>query len=178
MGAFINLSQARIEGIITLRPKDSAKAQVLQDLQRAIQSASMTSGEASKTRGRSGWIASQSYGRIGRLGVQQLKAIQYEPGASGPLNPDHIFHLAFHHELISRVGPRSVEIDAEAQSLHIAYTDAEYTIGNEPQLGGIFFDGHGGKPGASQQRFPSRRWSSGYHASSRYSLQSSTRCQC
>ena len=75
-----------------------------------------------------------------------MKAIQYEPGASGPLTPEQVFHLAFHRELLSRVGPRMVDLDMAGEQLRLAYSDAEYTPGRQPRLGGVFFDGRGGKP--------------------------------
>ena len=74
-----------------------------------------------------------------RLGTATLKDLQYNPTHTGPLSPHHIEHLRFHRDLVSKVGPRIIRLQDQAQPLVVGYTDAEYQNGNQPRLGGILF---------------------------------------
>ena len=98
LGAVWEVGSARSAREVTVRPKDSSRWQVADDLQKAVSEAWMTSGEASKTRGRAGWLSTNSYGRVGRIGTQALKQVQYDPAMSGKLTADQCRHLDWQDE--------------------------------------------------------------------------------
>ena len=100
LGASCELGAAFSEGIVVIRPEDTSKEQVIADIAAAEELKYMTSGQASKTRGRSNWIASNTFGRIGRLGVQILKELQYGPRSSSTLSLPQLQQLRFHAEVL------------------------------------------------------------------------------
>ena len=51
---------------------------------------------AAKVRGMSNWAGSNSYGRVGRIGLSVLKAIQY--GGSPQLSLDQVAGLKLHRQ--------------------------------------------------------------------------------
>ena len=146
LGVLCEISAACDDSFVVLQPREKTRWQVLDGLQRAVDTRYLTSGDASKLRGRAGWVASNSYGRIGRLGAQCLKQIQYVPGRAGSLDAEQVMHLNFHRQLVAQMGPRVVHLQASSEYAHIAYTDAEYTAGQQPRVGGILFAKNGDQP--------------------------------
>ena len=75
-------------------------------------------------------MATNSFGRIGRLGTAVLKELQY--CHRGPLIPRHKQALAFHRDLIMALPPRQVQVvRREQRRVVVLYSDAEY----EPESG-------------------------------------------
>ena len=98
LGSVPDLSSITVDGGVTITPREASRRQVRNDIEAALLSGVFNSAQASKTRGRSGWVATNSFGRIGRLGTAVLKELQYLH--RGPLIPRHKQALAFHRDLI------------------------------------------------------------------------------
>ena len=99
LGAVIDLGEVATEGTVTIIPKESSRRQVVADIQLAIDTGRMSPGQAAKLRGRSQWVGTLSFGRLGRLGLAVLKAIQY--GHTSPrLSTEEQMALEFHQRII------------------------------------------------------------------------------
>ena len=121
---------------------------LLADLDAAIKSGSMLPYQASETRGRSGWVASNSFGRIGRIGSSVLKHLQYQHQLTGRLTQEQVASLRFHRLVIERVPPRQLQILHRRRQVVTIYSDAEFEPGSgrPPRLGWVLFHVHGGQP--------------------------------
>ena len=142
LGSVPDLSSLTIDGGVTITPRESSRRHVRDDIEAALSSGVFTSAQASKTRGRSGWVATNSFGRIGRLGTAVLKELQY--CHRGQLLPRHKQALAFHSDLIMALPPRQVQVVRRGQRrVVILYSDAEYSpnSGLPPKLGWVLFPG-------------------------------------
>ena len=69
LGAVLDLSEVAAEGLVTIIPKEATRRQVVSDIQQALETGRMTPGQAAKLRGRSQWVGTLSFGRLGRLGL-------------------------------------------------------------------------------------------------------------
>ena len=124
---------------MVLAPKEATRQQVQADIQQAIDTKRLTSAQAAKLRGRSGWLASNSFGRIGRLGSAVLKRLQYKQH-SGNLSESDVRALRFHLHVVQHVPPRTINLGpSSAQRPLVLYSDAEYTEGQPPKIGLLLF---------------------------------------
>ena len=98
LGAVLDLADVATEGTVTVIPKEATRRQVVNDIQRALADSRMTPGQAAKLRGRSQWVGTLSFGRLGRLGLAVLKAIQYGH-RSANLGEEEKAALEFHMEV-------------------------------------------------------------------------------
>ena len=147
LGAVIDLGEVATEGTVTIIPKESSRRQVVSDIQLALETGRMSTGQAAKLRGRSQWVGTLSFGRLGRLGLAVLKAIQY--GHTSPeLSEEEKAALRFHMTIITQIPPKTLRVDGAARSHHTLYSDAEYQPGSgrQPRLGWVLFQGAGGRP--------------------------------
>ena len=64
LGSVADLGSLDLDGEVIIAPKEANRRQVREDITAALESGMMTPAQASKTRGRSGWIASNSFARI------------------------------------------------------------------------------------------------------------------
>ena len=143
LGSVPDLSSITIDGSVTITPREASRRHVRNDIETAISTGVFTSAQASKTRGRSGWVATNSFGRIGRLGTAVLKELQYfHPGR---LTQRHMQALAFHSDLIMALPPRQVQVvRRKHRKVVVVYSDAEYEpeSGRQPRLGWVLFHTH------------------------------------
>ena len=125
--------QRRILGLLTGAYFDDV---LLLDIISSAQSAGAT-----KTRGRSGWIACNAFGRIGRIGAGVLRDLQYQH--RGPLTEFHKQAFAFHCSIIRHVPSREVQVLHSDELPVVVYTDAEFSpeSGRPPRLGWVVFPG-------------------------------------
>ena len=73
LGSVPDLSSITSDGSVTITPREASRRHVRNDIETAISTGVFTSVQASRTRGRCGWVATNSFGRIGRLGTAVLK---------------------------------------------------------------------------------------------------------
>ena len=95
-------------GEILVKPRDHSRATMVHDVQEALSTGFMSKGQASNTRGRSNWVATNTFGKIGRLGSSVMKSIQYQTRPDAQLTPDQQGQLAFHLQVIQRVQGRRI----------------------------------------------------------------------
>ena len=137
------LSQAVSHWTVTISPKEQSRAEVADVIDEAIVSGYLPPGKAAKVRGKSGWVGSNSFGKLGRLGLAVLKEIQYGPEAR--LDEVQKGKLDFHKRVVQEMPPRVVRVSGEQRARGILYTDAEYEpgAGRPPRLGWVFFPPRG-----------------------------------
>ena len=138
LGAACETARAAREGLMVVKPRDHSRTTVIEDLRQAIADKLLTSAQASKIRGRSNWVATNTFGKICRLGVSVLRAIQYAPRTSAGLTERQCGHLEFHLQVIQRAWGRRIDLYGERDKPVVVYTDAEYTPCCQPRLGGSF----------------------------------------
>lgn len=137
LGAAITVKREQQNQDIVITAKTEAKQHVLDDLDQAILQQHLSPGKAAKLRGRSGWLASNAHGRIGRLGLAALKRLQYDRM--------HMFDTAdhealiFHRQVVLRAPPRDVPLGVPPSHPLVLYTDAEYTQKELPGVGFLLF---------------------------------------
>ena len=76
-------------------PRESTRAQLLANIDEAINTQQLTRAQAAKVRGRARWLASNCYGRVGRVGMTVLKELQYATRRGARLTEDELSALAF-----------------------------------------------------------------------------------
>ena len=125
---------------LVIAPREATRAQVLSDLGLAVQDRSLTPAAAAKLRGRCGWLASNSFGRLGRLGSAVLKHLQYDRRSSARLTDSQVRALQFHRAVVAQVPPRQMATcPSSPRAPVVLYTDAEYTPGAQPRIGLVLF---------------------------------------
>ena len=77
LGVHVRVDVVRSCGKVTFEPKTDTVQKICALSTHHLQLQSMTPAEASKLRGMAGWCASNTFGRVGRLGLAQLKRRQY-----------------------------------------------------------------------------------------------------
>ena len=65
------------EGIIAMNPKQECIDSIVGEATERLQEARCTSTQASKIRGKCGWVGANSFAKIGRIGLAALKQRQY-----------------------------------------------------------------------------------------------------
>ena len=139
LGASVSFVQTAADRAVVIAPRESTRTQVQLDLEAAIETQHLSSAQAAKVRGRSGWLASNSVGRVGRLGHAVLKRLQYSEHR-GRLSPADVEALAFHLHVVQHVPPRRIQTwPVQAQRPLVMYSDAEYTPGQLPRIGFVLF---------------------------------------
>ena len=76
LGAFLDYTRFLATGKIRVMPKWSSRQTTCQAIEQARAEGSMAGAQTSKVRGKANWVASNSLGRLGRVGARVLKAIQ------------------------------------------------------------------------------------------------------
>ena len=129
------------DGHITVAPKTSSRVVVRNGLNLAAERAFLSRGMAAKLRGKSGWVATNTFGRCGRLGASILKDIQYSVQPESLL-PFQIQGLQLHSLVVTSVPPKSLRILGAPARPVVIYTDAEYSpgAGSPPRLGWVCFE--------------------------------------
>ena len=122
---------------VVVAPRQSTRQKLCTDLQDVLNTRRLQPAHAGKLRGQSGWLASNSFGRVGRLGQAVLKRIQYDK--QHRFNEHDTRALAFHMHVIMHVPPRSVPLKSAPIRPLVMYTDAEFTEGQLPKIGIVLF---------------------------------------
>ena len=138
--------------------EDSSRRQVALDIAQALAHGSMTTAQTAKTRGRSTWVGTNSFGKLGRLGLSVLKFLQYHKQRQ--LTPAQRRSLRFHEHVIMSIPPKRVPVTSKPQAPVIMYSDAEYEPESErlPRLGWVLFPGGGQQPLGHTMVLPQKIW--------------------
>ena len=75
-GVEAHLDWVASEGVITLSPKRECVEGIQIEASARLSAKSCTSGQASKLRGKCGWVGANSFAKIGRIGLAALKQRQ------------------------------------------------------------------------------------------------------
>ena len=89
-------------------PREASRQKVMVDLQRALDSEIMTQAQAAQTRGRSDWVGTNSFERLGRLGLAVFKHLQYH--VAGSLSNFQRNALRFHQRVMASMPQRRIEV--------------------------------------------------------------------
>ena len=161
----MDLAEVHAEGSgeVGIAPKDSSRRQVVQDIQGALSANTMSTAQAAKTRGRSGWVGSNSFGKLGRLGLSVLKFLQYNKQRHLTTTQRHA--LTFHQHMITHIPPRRVSVVGVPHQPVIVYSDAEYAPGSGllPRLGWVVFPADNGQPVGHTLLLPQEIWETWTH---------------
>ena len=162
LGAAVSHIFEHDESFIVLAPREVTRAQVLSDLTTAINDEKLSAAMAAKIRGRSGWLASNSHGRVGRIGMSILKELQYGVRSGAHLTPLQLRALKFHLTVVCTVPPRLIPTKPAAERPPmVLYSDAEYTPGRTPRVGWVLFRDPPATPLGFSMLLPevlTRRW--------------------
>ena len=128
-------------GEACVAPKDGSRRQVALDISDALAANHMSTAQAAKTLGRSTWVGTNSFGKLGRLGLAVLKHLQYH--RQRMLTEPQRRSLRFHQDMIMAIPPKRVSVTQKPETTVLVYSDAEYTPGSErrPRLGWVIFPG-------------------------------------
>ena len=173
LGAIIDLMEVHPEGsgMARVSPKDSSRRQVALDISKALSQNHITMAQAAKTRGRSTWVGTNSFGKLGRLGLAVLKHLQYH--WQRELTPEQRRSLQFHQDMVMQIPPKQVSVTTQPQTPLVIYSDAEYTPGSErlPRLGWVLFRGAGHAPIGQTMVLPRKVWLTWQHRQQQFSPQ-------
>ena len=104
----------------------------------AIARGSLAPAEAATLRGQTGWTATLSAGRFGRIGMHFLKNRQYQSHSeSSTLDGDDTQALEFLAFLVSAAPPHAVFFGRSSRPLFRIYSDASHTEGVRTRLGWV-----------------------------------------
>ena len=126
-----------------MEPKLTTRHAIIESIDRAIQEDKLTPGSASKLRGIMGWLATNSLGRVGRVGIHAVKQRQYARDNKTCMTEQLRTALLFMKGMAKAIPSRINEVGASSRNTLIAYSDAEYTEGNPPRLGWVILDSRG-----------------------------------
>ena len=94
------------DGDVYIMPRDNSRRPVCLDIDAALDHSHMSRSQAAKTRGRSGWVGTNSFGKLGRLGMATLKQLQYH--RRQVLAAPQRRSLLFHRYIITNIPPRTI----------------------------------------------------------------------
>ena len=160
LGAVVDMAEVHPDGSgeACIAPKDSSRRQVYLDITEALAADSMSTAQAAKTRGRSSWVGTNSFGKLGRLGLSVLKWLQYH--RQHKLTSAQRRSLQFHAHIIMAIPPRRISVTRPPEKPVLIYSDAEYTPGSDqlPRLGWVVFPGGDARPVGQTLLLPMQVW--------------------
>ena len=111
LGVHVRLDAARSSGKVTFEPKTETVQKMCALSTHHLQLQSMTPAEASKLRVMAGWCAGNTFGRVGGLGLAQLKKRQYATDLRDfKLDDPLMIGLQFLIFVLHFLAPRSAQI--------------------------------------------------------------------
>ena len=160
LGAVVDLQDVNPHGngFVYVMPKDASRRQVSIDIHEALLANHMSMAQAAKTRGRSGWVGTNSFGTLGRLGLSVLKFLQYNKQLA--LTSPQRRSLAFHKHMVMHMPPRSVSATERPSKPELLYSDTEYEpdSGLMPKLGWVLVLANGDTPIGHAMALPQSIW--------------------
>ena len=139
LGTTVNLSHSLETSTAVITANATMRASVADELETAAQQGQLEPHRASKLMGKTGWLATNSSGRLGRLGTAVLKSVQYRQNAD--LSECDCFALRAHASIVRTVPPRVVDLIPSDRPRATIYTDASWEPESEvpPRLGWVIF---------------------------------------
>jgi hypothetical protein len=130
------LATAFIDSLIVADAKPGRRAAILALVNTTLRTRVLSRQLASSLRGKSHFLASTSFGRMGRAPEQALVKFEFDPDDSsvrGPAEiPDYLDHaLQLLRALILRAPARSIFLQPRYKAPTLVYTDASYEEGAE-----------------------------------------------
>ena len=137
LGVLLNLAGAAAAEKMQVDLKPGLREALKLEIEDILDQNMLSSGQASKLRGRFQWASSAMYGRIARGGQGPLVRRQYE--GSDELTPELKRCLKFMLTLLEVVMPREVLLSPLSSAVAIMYTDASFEPGEMkfPGMGGV-----------------------------------------
>ena len=139
LGTGIRLADVALQGNLRLEARDATRHSICALIQEALSSRTLGSGTAAKLRGMLGWLATNSFGRIGRIGTFVLKQRQYGSDPGAVVHDALAACLEFLSILVWTVPPRDIALRSSHRRFLVVYSDAEFTPGRPPRLGWVAF---------------------------------------
>ena len=124
LGSVVNLSLTHITGEVVVGPKRSLRQDIGELLCDAAHQRWLPPGAASKLFGRAGFLASNSMGRLGRIGQSVLK--RQQAAKTARLDEETAAQLLYYAEVVQGVSPRAIPVVGRPADPLVLYTDAEY----------------------------------------------------
>ena len=137
LGVLLNLAGVSESLTMQVDLKPGLREALQLELQNILEQGSLSSGQASKLRGRFQWASSAMYGRVARGGQGPLVRRQYED--LDELTPELKESLKFMLALLEVVSPREIPLSPVSSEVVILYTDASFEPGlmQSPGLGAV-----------------------------------------
>ena len=152
LGAHVRMDTVLVDGAIPFEPREETIHKIVEMAKSLLAKKTCTPAEAAKLRGMASWAAGNTFGRVGRLGLQALKVRQYQKEATSSLDGQLQMGLQFLIEVLPRFGPRTTRILGTTPQPTVIYSDASWPqwvtpeeavrAGAPPRLGWIIFQ-HG-----------------------------------
>ena len=135
LGAVANLSCFQQEMIVTIGPKTTTRAKLVTAIDHHCESGTLTPADAATLRGQAGWLATNSAGRVGRMGSHFLAARQY--GDQTHLSADDRDMLKFIRAVVEWVPSRCISVSPRQEPPIIIYSDASFEPGRPVRVGWV-----------------------------------------
>ena len=127
LGVLLNLAGMNENATMFIDVKPGLREALMEELDAILSQNHLSSGQASKLRGKFQWASSAMYGRCARGGQGPLVRRQYE--ATDDITPELARSLKFMRALLDVVGPRKICLSPNPRPPVVIYTDASW----EPQ---------------------------------------------
>ena len=137
LGQVAHVGAAVENQTVVMEPKPNAREESADELMSMAREDHVMPARASKVRGKIGWIASATYGRIGRFGTGVLKKIQYSNHSVTIGHEDRIA-LKLLAAMILQVPPRVIKLMHPRRPSMLVYSDASWE--GEARLGWVMIE--------------------------------------
>ena len=146
-GVEAHLDWVASEGVITLSPKRECVEGIQIEASARLSAKSCTSGQASKLRGKCGWVGANSFAKIGRIGLAALKQRQYWETKKGISEGSRLEDaLKLLRDFLPIVPPRNIGLWKENLPPVVVYSDAAWPSDRDgeklrviPRIGWVIF---------------------------------------
>ena len=147
LGLSVNLGVACSAGCLSFDLKPGFRDALKDEIQAVLREGKLSSGRASKLRGKFGWAATGTFGRCGRVGLAPLVTRQFSDESEDLTNALSDC-LRFHLHLAEFVPPRLVPIAPSGSRPTRVYSDASFepSAAVPARIGFVCFPADGSQP--------------------------------
>ena len=146
-GVVVHLDYVASEGIIAMNPKQECIDSIVGEATERLQEARCTSTQASKIRGKCGWVGSNSFAKIGRIGLAALKQRQYWDKSSAITEGGQLYDaLVLLRDFFPVIPPRTIDLLKVQSPPIVVYSDAAWPSDEDgekkkviPRIGWVIF---------------------------------------
>jgi hypothetical protein len=143
LGLTADLQSSDSKGEVTFWAKDAFVQKVVASIREALAEHRLTSGQAAKLYGRTGFLSEGSFGRVGRAGLARLKERQLCSDKTTTITAELGAALDFIMDVISMSPKRTVHVGNIRHRRFVAASDAAQDNGGRPS-GGFLVETNGG----------------------------------